>query len=277
MTDALKSKVKQHWEKETCGIRYSDTQNGPEMFKEIELARQKLIPYLGDFVQFEQANGKEVLEIGVGAGTDFCNWVENGAHATGVDLTEAAINITQNHLAARNLSAKELKTDDAENLSFANKQFDIVYSWGVLHHTPDTNAAFREVCRVLKPGGKFIGMIYHSPCVSDVLLWIVHGLAKGRIFVSPKRIVFEKLESHGTKVYSVTEAHSLLAKAGFENIEISTKLAQGDLLDLKLSSKYNHIGYEALKLVYPRWFVRNFIGDRFGRGLLIKATKPARY
>jgi SAM-dependent methyltransferase len=50
---------------------------------------------------------------------------------------------------------------DAETLDFRDNSFDLVYSHGVLHHTPDTTAAVREIHRVLRPGGKAVVMLYH--------------------------------------------------------------------------------------------------------------------
>lgn len=89
MDPALKHDVKNYWEDEVCGTRYA----GPEAqrFAEIERTRYEFIPYLRDYVQFEQGKGKDVLEIGVGAGTDFSQWAAAGAECTGINLTEGLI------------------------------------------------------------------------------------------------------------------------------------------------------------------------------------------
>jgi SAM-dependent methyltransferase len=85
---------------------------------------------------------------------------EAGADYTGVDLTEAAIELARNNLKTRDLRG-EFRVADAENLDFPDESFDLVYSHGVLHHTPDIVAAVGEVHRVLKPGGRAIVMLYH--------------------------------------------------------------------------------------------------------------------
>jgi len=94
----LKQSVKAHWEDETCGVRYGTSSDRASWFAQIEGARYALEPHILAFANFPSGRGKKVLEIGVGAGSDFCRWVKNGAHATGIDLTEAAIQLTKEHL-----------------------------------------------------------------------------------------------------------------------------------------------------------------------------------
>jgi SAM-dependent methyltransferase len=85
----------------------------------------------------------------------------NGAHYTGVDLTEAALEATRKHFAVMGLTGTFQK-ENAEQLSFANESFDWVFSHGVLHHTPNTQQTIHEAHRVLKPGGRAIIMLYHK-------------------------------------------------------------------------------------------------------------------
>jgi len=69
-----------------------------------------------------------VLEVGVGAGTDFVNWVRADAQACGVDLTPAGVALTRERLALEGLQA-DVRVADAEALPFPDGMFDIVYSW----------------------------------------------------------------------------------------------------------------------------------------------------
>ncbi len=135
--------VKGFWEREACGERYGAEQ---------DRLRYTLEPEILRFADFESATGKRVLEIGVGMGADFLRWVRAGAHATGLDLTERAVTLTRQRLEAEGLVA-DVRVADAEALPFPDGQFDIVYSWGVLHHTPDPGRALAEAARVLAPGG----------------------------------------------------------------------------------------------------------------------------
>src|SRR5260370_37108854 len=133
----LKSLVKAHWEQEPCGTRGLISEDRLEFFRRLEHERYELEPYIPPFAQFELGRGKQVLEIGVGAGTDFVRWVRAGADATGIDLTEHGIALVRERLKLEGLSAK-LQVADAETLPFETGSFDIVYSYGVIHHTPNT-------------------------------------------------------------------------------------------------------------------------------------------
>ena len=273
---ALKTEVKGHWEKETCGTRYSDEADRKSYFDEISASRYELEPYIPSFADFQSANGKTVLEIGVGAGADFQNWCEHAAHATGIDLTERAISLTGERLSLNSVAPEKytLLATDAENLPFDDDSFDIVYSWGVLHHTPDTDRAFREAFRVLKPGGSIKAMIYHDPSWTALMLYAQHALFRGKPKTKIRDVVFQHLESPGTKVFTVGEARQFLAEIGFSNIKLSTRLGPGDLLLIKPSKKYDSPFFKMIWQIYPRWLVR-LMGERYGLSLLINANKPA--
>jgi ubiquinone/menaquinone biosynthesis C-methylase UbiE len=178
----LKSRVKAHWEDETCGTRYADAVDRQVYFQDISDTRYQLEPYILQFADFASAKGKQVLEIGVGAGADFLNWCQHAKHATGIDLTEAAIRLTDERLCLNGIPAERytLQTSDAENLPFEANSFDILYSWGVLHHTPDTYRAFQEAFRVLRPGGTMKVMIYHVPSWVGLMLYLRYAVPHGK-------------------------------------------------------------------------------------------------
>jgi glycosyltransferase involved in cell wall biosynthesis/ubiquinone/menaquinone biosynthesis C-methylase UbiE len=273
----LKSIVKAHWEKETCGTRYGSTEFREQYFDEISCIRYELEPYILEFADFRQARSKKVLEVGVGAGSDFNNWVKNGAIAVGIDITDTAIALTSERLelSGANSATYGLSRADAEALPFDDNHFDIVYSWGVFHHTPDTERAFREAFRVLKRDGVLKVMVYHVRAWSCWMLWVRYALFQARPLVSVRTVVFEHLESPGTKAYTVCEAQRMLSEVGFRCITTRTKLGPGDLLMIKPSKKYQHPLYDLVRAIYPRWLIKR-IGDRFGLYLCIEARKPDR-
>jgi ubiquinone/menaquinone biosynthesis C-methylase UbiE len=132
-----------------------------EFFAAVEAHRYATEWHIPEVVQFEKWCDKQVLEIGCGLGTDAISFARAGARYTGVDLTERSIELVQRRFAYENLSG-DLRVADAENLPFADSTFDLVYSHGVLHHTPDTQRAINEAHRVLKPGGRAMVMLYHK-------------------------------------------------------------------------------------------------------------------
>jgi len=141
-------------------------------FGALRRARYTLEPYIPLFADFAAGAGRDVLEVGVGMGCDHLNWATVGPRRlVGVDLTERAIELTGKQLALSGASS-ELRRADAENLPFHDAAFDIVYAWGVLHHSPDTPKAVAEVHRVLRAGGVAKVMIYHTRSITGYMLWV---------------------------------------------------------------------------------------------------------
>ena len=158
----LKERVRAFWQANPCGVKFADAAPGTRHFYELVEAHRYTkewhIPIAADFAA---ARGLKVLEVGCGLGTDGAQFAEAGADYTGVDLTEAAVELARKRFELFNLSGT-FQTADAENLPFPDDSFDLVYSHGVLHHTPDTAKAIGEVHRVLRPGGRAMVMLYHS-------------------------------------------------------------------------------------------------------------------
>jgi SAM-dependent methyltransferase len=204
-----KERVKAYWEREACGEIHADAPPGtPEFFAQIEERRDALEPHIAAFADFDEARGREVLEIGVGAGTDFVRFARAGASATGVDLTERAVALVRQRLALEGLSA-ELRTADAEALPFADASFDVVYSWGVLHHTPNPPRAIAEAIRVLRPGGRLCVMLYARHSWVSYGFWVRHALLAGRPWRSLSEVLARHMESEGTKAYTKRELRPL--------------------------------------------------------------------
>ncbi len=270
--DSSKARVREHWEREVCGARYGDSSSDvTRMFEEIDITRHQQDYMLRDFARFSEAKGKRVLEVGLGTGSDFANWVRNGADAYGRDLTVASVEMTRHRLQVSGLEA-EVETGDAEALDFPDDFFDLYYSWGVLHHSPDIDATFAEAHRVLKPGGTFKVMLYHYPSVGMVLFWLAQGPLRGR-FAGPRTIIGTEYESPGTKVFTVPQARKLVGKYFRpETVKICTYLGSGDLLTQR-SAHYSGSIWRAIQAVYPRWFVKRVLSHRFGTAMTIEAVK----
>jgi ubiquinone/menaquinone biosynthesis C-methylase UbiE len=137
--------------------------------------RYQLEPYILEFADFENTKDLKILEIGIGLGADHQRFAEAGSDIYGIDLTERAVEYTRHRFKEFGLTAK-CNQGDAEHLEFKDELFDQVYSWGVLHHSPDTSKAIAEVWRVLRVGGLAKIMIYHKWSLVGLMLWARYAL-----------------------------------------------------------------------------------------------------
>ena len=262
--------VRDYWEREVCGTRLGDT------FDDYDALKATEYHITGELAEFEQWAGRRVLEVGVGGGSDFLRFARAGADLTGVDLTAAAVDMVRRRLTEEGLSA-DVRQGNGESLPFDDGSFDLVYSYGVLHHSADPVAAFREVFRVLKPGGEFRGMVYSDRSACGFFVWAANGLLKGRPFLSQREVIYRHLESPGTKSYGNEEFRGILRDVGFEVTRLYKRAGSGDLLLMPASEKYaggvRGLIYGIATRIVPRnWIRRN--EERLGMGLNFVARRP---
>jgi SAM-dependent methyltransferase len=213
-----KLEVREFWEETPCGSEHSYAQEGTaEYFAEVERTRYDLEPFIPEYAEFERARGARVLEIGTGLGTDFIRFVRAGARATGVDLTEHSVRLVRRRLELEGLEG-DVRVADAERLPFEDASFERVYSWGVLHHTPDTERAIAEALRVVRPGGSVCIMLYARRSWVAWGMWLRHGPLAGRPFRSVRGVLAKHMESEGTKAFTVGELRRMFS--GLEDLSI---------------------------------------------------------
>ncbi len=219
MENSTNQRVKQYWNQGSCGTeRTSKEKYSQEYFTEIEEFRYQYEPYIHTFAQFTRWHNKKMLEVGIGAGTDFLQFVRAGAQAHGVDLTEEAIANVEQRLSLYQLSAQEIKVTNAEKLNYPDNYFDLTYSWGVIHHTDNMEQALAEIYRVTKPGGRVKIMIYNAHSLHVLYMYIRHALLKGKIFKSPRWAIYHYQESYATKVYTKTDIKKMLRQFPHYNL-----------------------------------------------------------
>jgi len=154
---------------------------GAEFYRAIDAERYRLDWMMPEFAGFDRYAGKQVLEVGLGTGLDFIRWVRAGAVAHGRDLTAASIAHMQARLSFEPCHCfADARQGDAEALDLPDDSMDLYYSWGCLHHTPDTEKAIVEAYRVLKPGGELKILIYHRRSVCALLVWLTRGYGAER-------------------------------------------------------------------------------------------------
>lgn len=265
-----KKNVKDFWNENSCGEDLYLSNKKKDGYSEHSNKRYNLEGYLiFPFAEFEKSNGLKVLEIGVGLGADHQKFAESGALLNGIDLTERAIRHTSNRFKAFSLNSN-LKVGDAENLDFESNLFDVVYSWGVLHHSPNTPKAISEVYRVLKPNGEAKIMIYHKWSLVGFMLWIRYALLNFKPWLTLNEIYSEYLESPGTKAYSISQAKKMFSN--FKDIKITTLLSPHDLLESDAGQRHRGFILKMAYKIWPRFFLRYFFKN-FGLTMLITAKK----
>lgn len=271
MTVAAKEDVRSFWNAASCGEELFLPSLDRDGYVAETKTRYQLEPYILPFADFASAKGRKVLEIGVGLGSDHQQFAEAGAILSGIDLTERAIDHSKRRLALFELKS-DLAVGDAEQLGFTDNSFDIVYSWGVLHHSPNTPKAISEVHRVLKPGGEARIMIYYKWSMIGLMLWVRYGLLRGRPWTSLTHIYDQYLESPGTKAYSYGEARELFAM--FAETEITTVLTHGDLLESEAGQRHRGAALDFARRIWPRRLIRALF-PRSGLFMLITARKQS--
>jgi ubiquinone/menaquinone biosynthesis C-methylase UbiE len=260
----LKQQVRSFWNAEPCGKR---DMRGPVDFQKQAAARYGMEPHIPEFAGFAKSRGLRVLEIGVGMGADYLEWLKAGAKATGVDLTAAGVEMTSARCRMAG-HTPDLLQSDAENLPFPSNSFDLVYSYGVMHHSPDTARCIREAFRVLKPGGSLRIMLYQNPSLTGLMLWLHYGVFRG---ASQRECVYHHLESPGTKCFTKAEVRSLLKD--FNEVRLDVAFSPGDLLLNRPSARFQSRVYRLVWKLYPRTVVRLLL-PKLGLCLLVSAVKP---
>lgn len=161
--------VKDFWEGHVNNEYYTDAARASdEYFREIEERRYDTHYHLAELFRSLAGSHGKLLEVGCGIGVDSVQLGKCGFDVTAVDLTENALAVARENAARAGVTI-DFRLGNAEGLDFPDETFDAVYSFGVLHHTPDIEAAVAEVHRVLKPGGTAYVMLYARDSVVNAV------------------------------------------------------------------------------------------------------------
>jgi SAM-dependent methyltransferase len=158
----IKEAVKNFWDKQPCNIKHSPAPIGTrQYFDEVEARKYFVESHIPGFAQFEHWKGKSVFEIGCGIGTDSINFARADAKLTVVELSPVSLELTRKRFGVYGLKA-EFYLADAEHLSkiVPVKNYDLIYSFGVLHHTPNPQAAIKEILKYMGPDSELRLMLY---------------------------------------------------------------------------------------------------------------------
>jgi glycosyltransferase involved in cell wall biosynthesis/ubiquinone/menaquinone biosynthesis C-methylase UbiE len=264
--DAYKDEVQRQWDNDPAGSHYVSQANRHSLqwFMEAEAYRYgQYAPWMADVMEFARHSGEKVLEIGGGMGTDLAQFARAGAIVTDLDLSAGHLELARENFALRGLGTKFV-LHDAEQLPFDDQIFDLVYSNGVLHHTPNTTAVVAEIFRVLKPGGRAIVMVYAEDSLHywRNLVWEI-GLKEGQI----------NEHSMGDIMSAVVERSDHAAAHPLVKVYTKRRLR-------KLFDRFESIEIVRRQMVHsevPRLLGRvpvRKLGPIMGWNLIIKARKP---
>jgi len=264
-----KQDVHDFWERAACGEDLYLQGITKDSYLEQARRRYELEPCIEPFADFGAWVGKRVLEIGVGLGADHQRFATAGARLSGIDLTERAIALTRHRLELFGFESA-LAIGDAENLDFSDATFDLVYSWGVIHHSPDTPKVVREIYRVLRTGGSARVMIYHKWSLVGYMLWARYALGRLRPWITLADVYARHLESPGTKAYSVQEAKRMFRQ--FTALKVRTVLTHADLLESAVGQRHRGAVLSIARSMWPRSLLRR-LARGHGLFMLIEAVK----
>jgi SAM-dependent methyltransferase len=213
--------VREYWNRRPCNLRHSPAPVGSrEYFDQVEARKYLVEPHIPLFADFPRWGGKRVLEIGCGIGTDTINFARAGALVTAVDVSSRSLDLVRQRAAVFALSDRvRLVEADAERLSaFLEPQaFDLVYSFGVIHHSPHPDRILREVRQHFVTDTTVLKvMVYYRYAwkVLGILLKEAHG-AWWRLDEAIARHSEAQTGCPVTYSYSRKQAAALLAGAGF--------------------------------------------------------------
>jgi 2-polyprenyl-3-methyl-5-hydroxy-6-metoxy-1,4-benzoquinol methylase len=162
MTKSLEQRIRDYWNNQPCNVRHSKNAPGSlEFFQDVSARRYRVEPHIPEFAGFYLWQGKQVLEIGPGIGSDAAEFARNGADYYGIDYSDESIKLAQQRFKVEELEGTFVCGDSSDIESYSTlPKMDLVYSYGVIHHFPAIDRIIDNVYNILKPGGEFRFMVY---------------------------------------------------------------------------------------------------------------------
>jgi 2-polyprenyl-3-methyl-5-hydroxy-6-metoxy-1,4-benzoquinol methylase len=269
------NEVRDFWDRRPCNIRHSPRPVGTrEYFDEVEARNYFVEPHIPRFAQFERWCGKKVLEIGCGIGTDTINFARHGAHVTAVELSEKSLEIAQKRAEVYGLQDRiRFCPGNAEELTtfVPVEPYDLIYSFGVIHHTPNPERVVEQMCHYVQPGSTVKVMVYHR--YSWKVLWILLTYGKGQFWRLAELVARHSEAETGCPItYTFTRraVRELLEHRGFR----VTEMWVDHIFPYHIP---DYVQYRYVRVWYFRWMPQplfRWLERHFGWHLCVTAEMP---
>lgn len=268
-------KVQEFWDRRPCNIRHSPKPVGTrDYFDEVEARKYFVEPHIPRFAQFERWRGKKVLEIGCGIGTDTINFARYGAQVTAVELSKKSLEIARQRAKVYGLqNSIRFYLGNAEELIqfLPAEPYDLIYSFGVIHHTPNPERVVEQMRYYVRPGSTVKIMVYHR--YAWKVLWILLTYGRGQFWRLTELVAQHSEAETGCPVtYTFTrrEARKLLEERGFR----VTKMWVDHIFPYHIP---DYVQYRYAKVWYFRWMPQplfRWLERHFGWHLCVTACMP---
>ena len=253
-------RVKKYWDNRPCNIKHSKKKFlSRGYFNEVEKKRYFVESHIPQFANFKKYKNKNVLEIGCGIGTDGIQFIKNGANYTAVELSKNSLEIFRKRIKILGLSdlKSNLVLSNCENLKNVPKlSYDLIYSFGVIHHTPNIKKAFEEIYKLSNKKTEIKIMLYAKNSYKNFML----DLTNYRYEAQKNCPVVHKLDKNDLEK---------LIKDKFKILEIS----QDFIFPYQIKSYKNNIYKKIKHFEYMPFKIFNKLSEKIGEHLLIKLKK----
>jgi len=266
------SRVRDYWDARPCNLRHSPAPVGTkDYFDEVEARKYFVEPHIPGFAEFERWRGKKVLEIGCGIGTDTINFARHGATVTTVDLSERSIELARKRAAVFGVERQiQFCGGNAEELTqfVPVEAYDLIYSFGVIHHTPHPRKVLEKLKEYTRPGTTVKIMVYHRR--SYKVAWILLAEGRGQFWELPDLVAKNSEAQTGcpvTYTYTRGGGRKLLELHGFHVTDVRVEHIFPYLIR-------DYVEYRYVKKLYFRWLPQGLfraLERQFGWHLLLTA------
>jgi cyclopropane fatty-acyl-phospholipid synthase-like methyltransferase len=263
--------VKKYWNNRPCNINHSSAEIGTaEYVRQVAAKRYYVEPHITEFANFKSYRGKNVLEIGSGIGTDAISFASNGANVFSGDISDNSVDISRKNAASLNLKNLIFFEHDFQNSQLpVAAEFDLIYSFGVIHHSPNPQIIFNNLKQWAGPNTEIKIMVYYKYSTKAIALYLRYGFLRKRSFDEAVAVQSEaQKNSPYTFTYSKKTITAALESAGLE------------VSNIKIRHIFPYAIKEYKRNIYSkRWYWKGIpmkfikqIGKLFGWHLLVEAN-----